>query len=294
MKQQIEYTLKIDFKTRTENPSRIFNSMGSLIDSFKDVDLMLARAIDTKLDFKQLLESIEVSSLISKIMDELTFSDQPNLGEDNDSKQLSNYFDYSRNRIIQKINKNEKIDNMNVIEELENELYEAANQSGIAQSVKYSENEKYLLIRNINSLSNSVKSLNEDENAIYTDQQEKLQINKNCIIDTEKLHDMLTEEVLESETTLILKIKKPDFLGESRWEFKHGKNPIFAKITNKEWLEDFRNGKVPLVPGDAIKARMKEIVKYDKKGNVISTYQEITEILNLIHNIENNQIDVFQ
>ena len=79
-------------------------------------------------------------------------------------------------------------------------------------------------------------------------------------------------------------IKKPDFLGESAWNFRHGTKSVTVKILHKEWLEKFHSGQVPVVPGDSLNVLVRQTSKYNRNGYLISDNLEIIEVINVIHN----------
>ncbi|MEB3283227.1 MAG: hypothetical protein VKK42_30335 [Lyngbya sp.] len=93
---------------------------------------------------------------------------------------------------------------------------------------------------------------------------------------------------------MILKIKKPDYLGESKWEFKHEKRTINVKIQDLEWLSKFRNREVVVAPGDAIKAIVEVISKYDFSGEVISIQYSIQKVLEVIPMPPESQLSLFK
>jgi hypothetical protein len=68
------------------------------------------------------------------------------------------------------------------------------------------------------------------------------EINTSFEVVPEVLKDNLVKESLESTVPMILIVKRPDFLGDSRWEFRHGKQPIDAKLIDATWITEFRNG----------------------------------------------------
>jgi len=53
-------------------------------------------------------------------------------------------------------------------------------------------------------------------------------------------------------------VKKPDYLGNSKWEFRHtDAGTIEAKMLDADWLERFRAGEVLLYPGDALRVTLR-------------------------------------
>ena len=93
---------------------------------------------------------------------------------------------------------------------------------------------------------------------------------------------MLTARSIHNESEMILKIKKPDYLGQSMWEFRHDGRTIEAKIADGEWLRRFHDREFVLGPGDAIKATVRMRVNYDSRGDVIMTHREITKVSEII------------
>jgi len=103
-----------------------------------------------------------------------------------------------------------------------------------------------------------MKDISESKN--FLDKQDKLQyisgnekepLEFDLSIDwtPEKFEDFLTKETVEfPEAPMILAIKKPDYLGLSTWELRHGKKKILAKIEDEQWLKDFQDRKKDVIP----------------------------------------------
>jgi hypothetical protein len=81
---------------------------------------------------------------------------------------------------------------------------------------------------------------------------------------------------------LILKVKKPDYLGESMWDMKHENRTIKAKITDEGWLMDFQRREVDVRPGDALRAKVRMETKYGYDGEVVGIYYTIIEVVEVI------------
>lgn len=90
------------------------------------------------------------------------------------------------------------------------------------------------------------------------------------------------KKVRTYEYEMVLKIKKPDYIGESKWIFKDGKRRIEAKIGDLEWLESFRSKDVIIYPGTAIKAIVEVINKYDFSGELKSSQYTIKKVIEII------------
>jgi hypothetical protein len=96
------------------------------------------------------------------------------------------------------------------------------------------------------------------------------------------IEDLITSEIIETPTPMIMKVKKPDFFGESMWDFKYDNRTIEVKIAHSQWLVDYQAGKIPINPGDAIKADVMVRVRYGLDGEVLSTQYTATNIKEVI------------
>jgi hypothetical protein len=52
---------------------------------------------------------------------------------------------------------------------------------------------------------------------------------------------LVTRETLASAGERILKVKKPDYLGTSKWGFKYAGHMVEAKVADEAWLKRFQN-----------------------------------------------------
>lgn len=84
-------------------------------------------------------------------------------------------------------------------------------------------------------------------------------------LDVEKYSKELFEEIGE----LKLKIKRPCFVGDTKWDFiilMNSQN-ISASIEDTEWLKNVQDGKVNLCAGTTIRASIRFRYQLDKNGN---------------------------
>lgn len=89
-----------------------------------------------------------------------------------------------------------------------------------------------------------------------------------------------------------MKVKKPDYLGESRWEFHFENRTIEAKIRDMEWLDKFQSRLVDVRPGDALKAKVVTEIRYSYEGDVLSTKYTLERVVDVIRYIPPKQIDL--
>lgn len=100
-----------------------------------------------------------------------------------------------------------------------------------------------------------------------------------AVIDVADLEDLATKETYTSgPAQLILAVKKPDYLGASRWELRHGKRTISAKIEDGDVLRRFQGREVDARPGDALRCMVQSELRYWFDNSLLSERHTIVEV----------------
>ncbi len=100
-----------------------------------------------------------------------------------------------------------------------------------------------------------------------------------------ELSDMLIKETTKFENMpMNLIVKKPDYLGESKWDLRHGRKQILARVDDRVWLEDFQARKIDVRPGDALKCLVTVEHHYGYDNELISETHEITKVESVLEN----------
>jgi hypothetical protein len=66
----------------------------------------------------------------------------------------------------------------------------------------------------------------------------------------------IARTIEQPSAEMILAVKKPDYLGTSKWDLRHGKRTIQAKIEDEAWLRRFQNRQEDVRPGDALRCEV--------------------------------------
>jgi hypothetical protein len=134
------------------------------------------------------------------------------------------------------------------------------------------------LARSLELIVAAIEPLAGEESVEYLSVEGSIEINRSFAIVPQLLTDILVKESLKSEAEMILKVKRPDFLGDARWEFRHGKQTIEAKVLDTKWLAEFRSGNVLLIPRDALRVIVLSLVRYGHDGELVDTKHEILKV----------------
>lgn len=293
--QNIDYDfyIKIDFEKGSRNPSRIFSTMSNLVETFQVIDTEFAKSIDSKITSVLLLEDIESGSLKSFFKNILESVDDNALKAGDWKKVVGAYLLKVKYKLLSFLEDKDKIDSRLQVEVLQNDILKLAEETDVRGLPGYAPIPLEKLLYSIYRLSNSVKNLGERDNAKYISDEGTVSINKNFDYDSEAVENLLTKETLSNKVEMILKVKKPDYLGESMWDFKHGDRAIQAKIIDINWLNDFHSRKFDIRPGDSLRAIVETQVKYGFSGEVVAVHNFISEIKEIITDSNSEHPNLF-
>lgn len=288
-----DFYIEIDYQRGKGNPSRVFRAMSDLIDALQSTDQSLIKSIDAKLQPILLLEDVETGSVRAWLKQAIESVDDEGLKKGDWKMVVGTYLVRAKYLIVNFLDKKTDIKGGQEIEGLERALHKLAEETDVKQFPAYEPVSREALVRDIAKINEALTPLNDDDKAILVAGEEKTDFNLSLHIAPETIEDLITSESIQSTSEMILKVKKPDFLGTSQWEFRHDNRTILAKILDEEWLKRFQDGEVLVKPGDAIRAQVLTDVRYGFDREVVATHHSVTQIIQVIHKEQTNQPKLF-
>lgn len=123
--------------------------------------------------------------------------------------------------IIDFLQKKSDIKGVQEIEELEKDLLQLAEETDVRLLPAYEPVPREKLIRSIEKINTALAPLNDNDKAEFISNEGTVEFNLSLYIAPETIEDLITADIIESSVQMIIKVKKPDFLGTSQWEFRH-------------------------------------------------------------------------
>ena len=277
-----DFCIEIDFQKGSESPSRVFRTMTELIETFQDIDNDLVQSIDEKLEPVIIIEDIEVGSLKTWLASQVRDIDDEALKKLDWKPIVGSYLVKGKYIILDFISGKTEITSREQVEQLESDLHNLAESTNVKQIPSYGPIHSQKLLSNIKKITSSLSNFNEKDKAKYITSENVVEMNAKFKIVPEEIEELLTEEEIKSTASMILKVKKPDYLGESQWEFRHEKKSIPAKILDANWLESFQKRKHDVRPGDSLRAIVETIVKYGYDKEVVGIHHNIIKVHEII------------
>jgi len=285
-----KFCLSIDYVRDSEDPGRIFRGMSALIDSFTALDRILARTIDTRIEPILLLQDIQSGSIRTWLGSKLTMVDDRDIRDLNWKRIVGTFLLDAKYTFLHFRIDNPTLINRQQLVPLQNNIVRLAEQSQINHLPSVNPIPTEQLVVAYSQISSAVAVLNRQDKIEYITDAKSIELPRSEEMNEDDINALLASEIIHSSSTLILKVKKSDYLGQSKWLFKHGEHPIEAKITDTDWLIRFQSGEIQVVPGDSLRAEVNVANYYSEIGDVIRTTYELRRVLKVITKPSSSQM----
>jgi hypothetical protein len=214
------FGIEIRFKPHSEAPSRIFRAMSGLIESFEHTDRLLSRSITSRIRPILTLEDVEAGSIITWLKNALESVDDEALKSGDVKKLIGTYLVLGKKILIDYCNKRTTIGSRAEIEELQAELLSVAIETNVLRIPTYRPPPPFEIVTAMRMIAESTDPLREGDEVQYRSMAGDSELNLSFHVAPSDLEELLVKEQMTSSAPMILRIKKPDFLGESMWEFQ--------------------------------------------------------------------------
>jgi hypothetical protein len=289
-----DFSFRIVFKKGQGDPRRIFDAASELIDGFEQLDEAIAGSVDAKLQPLMVLEDIKAGSIRVLLSSLLKNIDDEGLRQGEIKKAIGPALVKAKYAAIGYLDKDKEIATSGAIE-LRETLRNLAATSDLRRLGDYAPIHEAKLVAALDSLQDGKRLLGPKDKLML-----EAPGHKTYSVDLTKTWDPSEVISLDKTTTekysegeIILTIRKPDMVGNSKWLFSRGKFPVFAKITDEEWLARFHDRKVKgLHSGDAMRCKVRFTYIFDDKGNLIDEQLEITKVLEIIETSGGEQLSI--
>lgn len=286
------FCIEIDFEKNSESPSRVFRTMSELIDTFEFFDKDLVRSIDPRIETIALIENIETGSIKAWLANKLLLINDDALKNLDWKPQVGQYLVRAKYFTVSYLQGKTQISTKEQIEELEKGILDIAIQTDVTHVPAYSPPNRAKLLENVKKISNSLQHLHPTDKAFYRTREDRIEMNKEFSFVPESIEQLITRETLVSKHEMIFKVKKPDYLGESRWDLRHGNRVISVKIKDVDWLERFQQREIDVRPGDSLRAETEISYMYGYDNEVVNSLYEIAEVKEVLPAKSENQLSL--
>jgi len=278
----VDFGLEIEFKPHSPDPARVYRAMTELIEACQQVDIDLAGSISPRLKPVLFLEDIRTGSLTTFLRESLESIDDDALKALEWKKLVGAYLVKGKRMIVGYLKNRETIESKEEVYDLQAVITEAARQTGAAELPTYKPLPAGKVAGSVLLLSAASTALAPDDRAQYLSPDGPVEINTRFRVTQERIEEVLTEQTIINHPDMILKVKKPDFLGDSMWDFRHEGKRLPAKLADSGWLQQFHSGTIVLRPGDALDVAAEETIRYGYDQEVLAKYYKVLRVRRVI------------
>lgn len=280
--QQPDFCVRIDFKKGTPNPERVFRSAAAFIETLQEIDELLIVAVDSKIKPVLLLEQIEAGSIRIWLKTFLEAVDDEALKKLDWRPAVGKYLVKAKHKIIEHVEDKKELGNREELESLALGLHQLAEATDALAMPAYRHVSPSDLAYSLRKVSESISDLEEGDVVTIESDEGRTSVSPDLVITKENIAEILAGQSISNPAERILKVRKPDFLGNSMWEFRHQNKSFPCRILDEQWLADFRSGAQVITPGDALRVKVYETTTYGTDGEVLDESRVITQVLGII------------
>lgn len=283
-----DFSFTIKFARGQGDPRRVFEAASSLIDGFEELDEVVADSVDAKLNTVMVLEDVEAGSIRVWLRTLLENLDDEGLKTGEYKKAIGPALVRAKYAALEFLD--DESGTAPAMDHLRGTLQSIASETDVKHLPDYAPVHQGKLVASLEKIQDAKRLLGpKDKLSIEADGRVyEVDLSKTWSPAVAVPVTPLTESTSEAE--LFLTIRKPDLLGGSMWQFKHGKYTVTASITDEMWLADLHDQKIALHSGDALKCQVQFTYLYDEAGDLIEQKTVITKVLGKVSSGKGEQL----
>ncbi|WP_290478589.1 hypothetical protein [Hyphomonas sp. UBA1923] len=286
-----DFALIIDFKKGEDSPTRVFTAAADFIHAFEALDKALVKSIDSSIEPVMMLEDVEAGSLKVWLKNALKSTDDQALKDLDWRPAVGKYLVRAKYMVLRWVDADEMPRSLQLLRQ---ELGNLAKETDVRHLPDYSPVEPAALIDVAKQIQGGKDRLGKQDRVYIENEEGRHEINLLVRVEPDQLAELATKETITSEPALmILAVKKPDYLGSSKWELRHGRRSVSARIADEQFLSSFQGRKLDVRPGDALRCMVSIESKYGFDNELISESFVVVQVREILED-RSHQPDMFE
>lgn len=280
-----DFAIVIDFARDEARPQRIFQAADALITAFQELDRALVQSIDSSIEPVMILEDVEASALKIWLRNVLNASDDQALKELDWKPQVGKYLVKAKFILLDFVNHRIEVDDQHRLAVLRQDLNQLAQETDVRHLPDYAAVSASDLITSVTSISDAKSRLSKRDRLRLISEEGEKSFDMDIEWSPEDMKALFVKETVKRPPyKMILLVKRPDYIGNSKWEFRHGRARLFARIDHEDWLKKFQNRQTDVRPGDALRCSVEQEVQYGYDNEVIGENYSILHVDEVLEN----------
>lgn len=280
-----DFAIYINFDRNAPHPQRVFQTVSALITAFQHFDKVLCQTIDSNIEPVMMLEEIESGSIKVWLRNLLQALDDDGIKQLDWKQHVGKYLVKAKYLAIDFLNEGESENSKQKVIEFGKKLATLASETDVKHLPDYRSPTLSELSGSLREIAEAKGPLLENDTLSYITDDKAVDFNLAINWTPETFDQFLTKEVIKyAPAQIILAVKKPDYLGNSQWELRHGRTPVKGKIQDSEWLKRFQNREVDVRPHDSLRCMVEQEFHYGYDNELIAHVFVITQVIEVLEN----------
>jgi hypothetical protein len=279
---EADFGVTVSFERGKADPVRVFEALTLILHGFSELDRVMVGALDAKLAPLMVLEDVEAQSITAWARTKLRQTDDEVLKSGDWKKALGAALTTAKYRVLEYLDAKVAANEGRRLEQLRSDLEKIAHEPELRHMPLPAEIKLKALVVSLDRIQEGKALLTQSEKLTIRSEGEVHEVD---ISETKRPSDYLSEvEGSKASGTMAMTmlVRRPDYLGNTKWEFKHGPDTISAAISDEEWLNRFRSGLELVLPGSALECLVAYHYSYGKSGDLLNARHEIIRVLRVI------------
>jgi len=291
-----DFAIQVPVVLGSSDPARVFESAASLIRALQGNDTDLAQSIHPDLVPELRLRSIEVGSLRAWLSSTLKEVPDEELRKGNWKAAMGPFLIRLKYAIIRFLDRKgtsriEKSD----LDELRAEFNRLKKEVEELRVLPVQPSTpRAVIVKCVQRITSVTCLLPADKKMSFLSSDGTASLGYMPQLADEQVRELIRTKHLTDEREMSVKVKKPDYLGNSMWDVivQGQSQTVPAKMEDAKWLSEFHARRIDLRPGDALLAVVKIDVYLDEHNEEIDKHVFIKQVNGIIRE-EGTQLDVF-
>lgn len=277
-----DFGFEIDFLRGVGPASRVFQATHDFIKACEALDDELVRSIDSSIETVLVLEDIEAGSIKTWLRNSLVAVDDEALKTLDWKPLVGKYLVRSKYAVIRWIDDDST---PRSLPDLRREIQQIAAETDVRHLPDYTAPSPGALVSAVRDFQAVKDRLLPGDRARLLTHEGDIEFNLSVTLQIEDIEALAVARTIENPPAeMILPVKKPDYLGDSKWELRHGKRNISAKIEHQEWVRQFQQRRVDVRPGDSLRCVVRVENLYGFDNELLSERFTVMEVLEVMVN----------
>jgi len=289
-----DFGVTIDFAKGQSDPVKIFEALAEMLEGLRRFDDVIIGSIDPHLETAMVLQEVEANSITAWVRNRLRQVDDDALKQFDWKQQIGAFAVKAKYIALDYLDRRAAENEHARLEQLRDDLTKIIQDASLRHLPLHAPIDLKTLAAPLDQIQDAKRHLSKSDRVIVQSEGRRHELNLDA---TKRPSDFIPIEPITSETSgtmpMVLLVRRPDYLGDTMWEFRHGKSAINAHILDREWLELFRSGDVLISPGCALDCLVSYSYGYNASGEMKVSKHDVIAVRKIINGSGFTQSNIF-